>query len=128
MKTDELLDILKIKEIYEKNKVFLPWSISYTDRLLGTNNSARFFFNEDDTIYIVVETEEFSKNIQQIKLGLILNNNEVYLNKNEIFLNEPLKFLNFQEDLENSLKFLSNYIYNILIPKFQLKSNITQLY
>ncbi len=124
MDKNELLNLLNIKNDYNINQYNIPFCISYTDRLLGTENAVYFIFNDKNTIKIIVETTEFSDSIQILELNLLFNN-EIELDKHNQLKNELFLFLDFEKDLINSLLFLGNFITNLLINKFNLKSNLT---
>lgn len=124
MDKNELLSLLNIKNDYNINQSNIPFCISYTDRLLGTENAVYFIFNDKNTIKIMVETTEFSDSIQILELNLLFNN-KIELDKHNQLKNELFLFLDFEKDLINSLLFLGNFITKLLINKFNLKSNLT---
>lgn len=125
MKKEEFLKLFELENIYDKYKHKKSFIFGCHDNLTGTYNACYFLFEGNNQFKVIIETEHFAQQIQQIEVHLILNETEIMLNKNELLKNDIFPFLNFSTNFEASLRFIANFINKILIPKNSLIGHVT---
>lgn len=124
MTKQDFLKLFELDEIYNKYQNKIPFCFGLHDNLIGTENAIFYVFN-DDKLKLTVECLEFSHEIQQLELHLILNEAEIKINENEILKNEIFPFLTFDSNLDVSLKFIADFINKILKPKYHLMGGVS---
>lgn len=124
MTKQEFLKLFELEDIYQKYEKHIPFSFGYHDILTNTPNKIHFSFLSQDKIKLILDSTELSINPQRLEINLVLEVNEVYINKEKEFKNEIFPFLTFDTNFEAALKFIADFMNNILIPKYELKGNI----
>jgi hypothetical protein len=123
MDRNEFLKLFELEDIYNQYKEEEDFGLGLFDHLTGSKNMIIYYFNKNK-LKLVMESDEFNNEIQELELHLILNDNKIEINKNEIFKNETFPFLTFETNLDADLKFIANFINKILKPKCHLIRNI----
>lgn len=125
MTKQEFLQLFKLEDIYEKYQKQIPFSFALNDRIVGTDTSIFWGFHSQNTIKLCIDSIEFSVVSQQLEIHFLIENNQVKINYKEPFINNIFTFLTFETDFVAALKFLSDFILQILIPKYQLMGNVS---
>lgn len=124
MNKQEFLHLFELEDIYLKHQTEKSFGFGLFDHLTGSKNMIVYNFHENK-FKLNVESDEFSENIQELEIHLIIeDNNQLNLNPDEILKNEIFPFLTFDTNLESALKFIANFINKILKPKCHLIGKI----
>lgn len=119
-----------MKELYELKKKFIPFIYTFEESLLDCGTAFYFYCNKNEFL-INLTTKDFSRynEIKEIILTFEIVEDLIYLKigPNE-FKNEIFNHLNFQDNLVNDLDFLSEIIYNSLIPKYKLSREYSKIF
>lgn len=124
MNKQEFLKLFELDKIYEKYQNHIPYGLSLHDRLSGTPSAVYYLFEEEDKFKILIESIDFSQEIQKFEFNLILDNESIKFNKNEKMNNEIFPFVTFNENFEADLKFIANFLNKILKPKYNLMGSV----
>ncbi len=125
MTKQEFITLFELEEIYNKYKEKIPFSFGLHDYLTGTDTFIFFGFHSQNEIKFCIESNDFSKNSQKLEIHFLLDKNIISINQNQVFKNEIFPFLTFDTNLDATLKFLADFINNILKPKYQLMGGVS---
>ena len=127
MNKKDFLTIFNIKDEYGFEKKKIPYLYSLADNINFSKNTIFFYFFENE-ISLFMMSKDFSENssIKELSVSFNIIDGDLFLLEKG-FKNEIFPHLNFKESLEEDLLFISNIINQILIPKYQLKSEYKEI-
>lgn len=124
MTKQDFLKLFELERIYTKYETHIPFCLSYNDILTKTGNSIYFYQETPNNLQLIIESTEFSKNIQRLEIHFLLNE-EVKINSSKKFNNDIFPFLIFDTSFEISLKIVADFINKIIKPKYELKGIVS---
>lgn len=119
MKTEELLKIFRLYEMYENDKDKIPFIYHFSNIYSSSDTYIIFYFYQEE-ISLSITTSAFINSEQSINLTFKIENNNINLIKDMYHKNEIFPHLTFEKNLIIDLEFLSGMIYNFFIPKYKL--------
>lgn len=128
MKKDEFLNLFRLTTLYNKKREKEPFKFNLNNNIENTGNCIDFSFYENKIILSICSNHFLSNEASKtIFLKFLLKDNELVLVKDESFKNEIFEHLKFNNNMYTDLSFLSDIIYNTLIPRYDLKWNYCEM-
>lgn len=128
MTKEEFLNIFKMKDLYCEQIRNLPIICTFSNTLYDSGTRISFCFHKKEIIITII-SQDFSLKKERKELYLIfhLDKNNLKIIKEAGYDNSLFPHLTFENNLNADLNYVSETIYNFLIPKNRLTFNYSKI-